>query len=448
MRIGIIGCGITGLTAALELLKKGHEVELFEESGAVGGIAGAIEFDGFHLEKYYHHFFKSDEHIISLLKELELENELQWLESRMGYFADGMAYEFGTPQSLLKFKPLPVPDKFKFGMSVLRLMGIKDWRPLEQVTAKEWLVRNAGQKAFEKVWKPLLVTKFGEHYDKVSMAWMWGKVRLRGTSKENGKEVLGYINGSTALLFERLVEKLKSNGAGINLNCRVKAIKKANDGFILETDQYCRGEQCSPAKAHVDRVIAAVPLPVFGQLAEGILPQDYTEKIRAAEYTSVVCMILVLNRSFSPFYWLNIGDEEIPFGGLIEHTNLLDKSLYSNKHILYISNYLYKKSKFYKMSSEELLKAYIPYLKKINPQFGESWVEKAYTFKDEYAQPVIKCGYSGQKPGFETPVEGLYTAGMSNIYPEDRGMNYAVRDGKTVAKIVMSVGAIHESPRS
>ena len=429
MRIGIIGCGITGLTAAYELSRKGYEIELFEEAEAVGGIAGAIKFDGAYLEKYYHHFFKSDKHIISLLEELGLEKKLLWLTSGMGYYAGNMTYAFGTPESLLKFKPLPMLDKFRFGMSVLRLMSTKDWQPLERVTAKEWLIRNAGRKAFERVWKPLLVTKFGEQYDKISMAWMWGKIRLRGTSKENGKEVLGYINGSTRLLFERLTEELEGNGARINLNCKVLSIKKDEQGFMLETQQ---GNQS------FDRVIAALPLPVFGELAEDLLPKDYIEKTHAIVYTSVVCMVLMLNRSFSPFYWLNIGDEDIPFGGLIEHTNLLDKSIYNDKNILYISNYLYKESKLYAMSNEELLRSYIPHLKKINPEFDESWVLEAYTFRDEYAQPVIKCGYSGLKPEFETPVKGLYTAGMSNIYPEDRGMNYAVRDGKKVAAIVMA----------
>jgi protoporphyrinogen oxidase len=437
MRIGIIGCGITGLTAAYVLTKKGHEVELFEEAATVGGIAGAEQMDGFYLEKYYHHFFKSDKHIISLLEELGIGSELLWRESKMGYYTDDMAYEFGTPQSLLKFKPLPFMDKFKFGMSVLRLMRIKDWRPLEQVTAKEWLMENAGEKAFEKVWKPLLVTKFGEQYDSISMSWFWGKIRLRGASKESGREVLGYINGSSSFLFERLTQSLEDSGVKINLNCRVQSIKKDREGFTLLTQQ-CRGEQCLPSNGSFERILAAVPLPIFGKLAASILPENYIDKISAVEHTSVVCMVLMLKKSFSRFYWLNIGDESIPFGGLIEHTNLLDKSEYNNKNILYISNYLYKDSKLYGMSSEELLKEYIPHLKKINPEFDESWVEGVYTFRDEYAQPIIKCGYSKMKPEFETPVEGLFTASMCNIYPEDRGMNYAVRDGRTVAMCIMA----------
>lgn len=428
MKIGIIGCGITGLSAAYELSKAGYEVEAFEAGSTLGGIAGAVGIDGFNIEKYYHHFFKSDKHIISLLSELGLSDKLLWKQSRMGYFSDGMPFEFGTPQSLLKFKPLSFMDKFRFGVSVLRLTASRDWHALEWITAKDWLVENAGRKAFDTVWKPLLVTKFGEDYDKVSMAWFWGKIKLRGTSKENGREVLGYIDGSSSLLFDILEKKLQDNGVKINLNSKVKAISRSGEGFSIETQQGVTG---------CDRVIAAVPLPIFGELAGDMLPQVYMKKIGAIKYTSVVCMLLTMKRPFGSFYWLNIGDESIPFGGLIEHTNLLDKSLYNNKNLLYISNYVYSDDKYYSMSDAELFREYLPHLKKINPEFEESWVESIHTYRDEYAQPVIKCGYSRLKPDFETPVPGLYTASMCNIYPEDRGVNYAVRDGKAVAALLM-----------
>lgn len=428
MRIGIIGCGITGLTAAYELSKAGYEIEAFEAGDTLGGIAGAVDIEGFHIEKYYHHFFKSDIHIISLLSELGLSDELLWKQSRMGYFTDGKPFAFGTPQSLLKFKPLTFTDKFRFGVSVLKLMASKDWHGLEEFTAKDWLVENAGIIAFDKVWKPLLITKFGEDYDKVSMAWFWGKIKLRGTSKENGREVLGYIDGSTKVLFDNMKKRLSDSGVKIYLNRRVKSISRSDEGFDIETQQGIKG---------YDRVIAAVPLPVFGELAGGILPQDYMKKIGAIKYTSVVCMLLIMKKPFSSFYWLNIGDESIPFGGLIEHTNLLDKSLYNNKNLLYISNYVYSDDRYFSMSDAELFREYLPHLKKVNPDFEESWVESIYTFRDKYAQPVIKCGYSDLKPDFETPVPCLYTASMCNIYPEDRGVNYAIRDGRAVAARLM-----------
>ncbi len=428
MRIGIIGAGITGLAAAYELSKTRHEIEIFEAAPEIGGIAGSFLLDGVALEKYYHHFFKSDRHLMQLLEALGLTAQVEWLESRMGFFSDGRSYAFGTPMSLLNFEPLSLLDKFRFGLSVLRLMRGDSWQALENVTAEAWLRKHAGDNAFEKIWKPLLITKFGEHYREISMAWMWGKIKLRGTSKEAGKEALGYIKGSSQVLLDRLQEILKERGVKLKLRCSVDSIKKDSSGLVLESSQ---GEH------RLDIVISTVPLPRFLELGKTCLPKDYSEKLQDIRYTSVVCSVLILNKKFSPFYWLNIGDASIPFGGLIEHTNLLDKSLYHDKHILYISNYLYNTDPCYRMSDEALLEAYLPHLFKINPGFNEADIQKVYTFRDEYAQPVITCGYSAVKPGFQTPVENLYTASMCNIYPEDRGVNYAVRDGLAVAELIM-----------
>lgn len=426
MKIGIIGAGITGLTAAYELSKRNMDVAVLEARPETGGIAGTAEYDGVMIEKYYHHFFKSDDHIISLIKELGIGDELKWYKSSMGFFSGEKLYDFGTPLSLLKFKPLHFWNKIRFGMAVLKILGINDHTSLEYVTAHEWILKNAGRGVYESIWRPLLVSKFGEQYKDISMAWLWGKIKLRGTSKENGREVLGYIRGSNKVLLNKLEKELKNRGIDIVLNCSVKSISKS-DGLMIET---------SKGSFQFDRIICTTQLPTFLNIARHILPESYIKEKGKIEYTSVVCMILILNRPFTKYYWLNMGDESIPFGGLIEHTNLLNRRDYNNNHILYISNYLYKDSPYYSMSENELLSQYIHHLKKVNPGFEESWVKKILLFKDEYAQPVIERFYSKIKPDFTTPVEGLYTAGMCNIYPEDRGMNYAVRDGIRVAEYI------------
>jgi protoporphyrinogen oxidase len=172
-------------------------------------------------------------------------------------------------------------------------------------------------------------------------------------------------------------------------------------------------------------------------MAGEVLPQGYIKGLSSIEYTAVSCTILILDRQFSQYYWLNIGDESIPFGGLIEHTNLMGTEEYGGNHIIYISNYVYKNSPYYSMNAEELLEAYTPYLKRINPDFKKSWVKDVLAFRDEWAQPVIKRGYSRIKPSYETPVPGLYIANMCSIYPEDRGVNYAIREGIASARAAM-----------
>lgn len=423
MKIGIIGGGITGLTAAYELAKRNFQVEILEESNELGGIAGTFHLQGKNLEKYYHHYFKSDKYLISFLNEIGLEDSLKWHNTRMGYFTDLNLYDFGTPVSLIKFKPLGYIDKLRFGISVLKLMGTNNWKALEETTASRWMEHYAGKKAFENVWKPLLITKFGEDYDKISMAWLWGKIKLRGSSKEHGKEALGYLDGSNSILLDEIRHRLENMNASIITGCRVEsAVKK--DRYLLNT---------SKGGFEYDIVLSTVPLPVSINICSDILPPEYIDSMKCIEYTSTSCMVLTLDRQFTKYYWINIGDESIPFGGLIEHTNMLPPEEYGGNHILYISDYMYSCNPLYMMDCSELLREYIPYLKRVNHSFDESWIKDAVLFKDEYAQPVIKMRYSQKKPEFTTPVEGLFIANMCNIYPEDRGVNYAVRDGMRVA---------------
>lgn len=420
----IIGGGLTSLSAAKELYKN-YEITIIEKEDELGGIASAFDLDGVMLDKYYHHIFKSDKYVVDLCKELKIDNELMWLESKMGYFSNNKSYEFGTAMSLLKFKPLNFINKFRFGISILAIKFTNDWKKLENITAKEWLIKYAGNKAYKVVWEPLLKTKFGKDYDKISMSWMWGKIKLRGSSKQDGVEKLGYMNNSYAVLIEKLKEYLTNNNVKIMCNVIVESIDKKEKGYEVKT---------SEGNIHFDKIISTIAYPIFTKITNNILPKQTIKILNNIKYTSTRCMVLVLKESFMPFYWLNIGDETIPFGGLIEHTNLVDKKIYDNKIILYISNYMYSDDKLYKCSKEELLNEYIKHLVKINPRFSKNMIENFYVFNSDYAQPVIKNNYSSIKPEFKIKDEEIYIAAMPQIYPEDRGLNYAIRLGQEVAR--------------
>lgn len=426
MKVGILGAGITGLVSAYEAGKENIDVTVLESENKTGGIAGTFEFEEYTLEKYYHHFFKSDIYLRKLFEELGMDDKLLWHHSNMGFFLEGKLYDFGTPSSLIKFTPLSILGRTRFGTATFELLCKNNCRDFENITAAEWIKYHAGEEAYKKIWKPLLITKFGDRYESISMAWLWGKIKLRGTSRENGKEVLGYIDGSTGSLLTRIEEKISDQGNKIILNCHVNSIECVKS-FQVNTD-------CG--QFSFDSIICTFPMPELLKIAGSILPTDYFAREEKIKYTAVVCMVLVLDRQFTRYYWLNIGDEKIPFGGLIEHTNLVGCKKYGGNHILYISNYLYKDSSYYRMDEDELLDQYTPYLKSINPLFEKGWVKNKFLFKDEYAQPIIKTGYCDIEPGFVTPVAGLFISNMCCIYPEDRGMNYAVRDGIEVTKML------------
>ncbi|HJX37506.1 MAG TPA: NAD(P)/FAD-dependent oxidoreductase [Anaerolineae bacterium] len=427
MKIGVIGGGLTGLTAAYELAKEGHEVVLFEREAYLGGQASTFEVAGARLERYYHHIFTGDKDIIALIEELGLTGRMLWLSSRVGFFYEGQIYDFVTPLDLLRFKPLGFFQRLRAGLITLYLQRFGDWRKLEDFTAEEWIDRYAGRQAYQVIFRPLLRAKFGEFSDRVTMAWLYSKFKDRVGSRSKGmaKELLGYMEGSFQPFIDALASRITSLGGQILTDRGVEQVmvEEGRVKGVVAGDEW-----------PLDRVLATVPSFVFLDIAPG-LPEQYAQQLREVSYQSALCLVLGIKDSLSRIYWLNISDPTFPFVGAIEHTNLIPPERYNGKHILYLSNYVSRSDPLYAASGEELLTHYLSSLKQINPDFGPEWVEELWLFREDAAQPIITRGYSRRIPSHRTPVEGLYLANTAQIYPQDRGMNYSVRLGKTAAQL-------------
>jgi protoporphyrinogen oxidase len=431
VKIGIIGGGIAGLSAAYELGKGGHKVVLFEKESELGGQAGTFVLEGERLERFYHHIFTSDFDIIQLIAELGLNDQLLWLDSKMGFFHGGRIYDFVTPMELLKFKPVGPVDRVRLGLVSLYNRQYRNWPKMEGVTAREWLTRYGGKRNYEVVWGPMLKNKFGESCDEIGMVWLWGKLHLRFAPRHGGKERLGYLNGSFGLLIESLRERIIDAGGEIYTSSPV-------DRVVVEGER-ATGIQSAGREHPCDAVIATVPSPVFLEMVPR-LSADYAGKLAGVRYQGAMVMVLTLKERLSHIYWMNISDASIPFIALIEHTNFVEPSVYEGKRIVYISNYLSQDNPLYSLSPDELLQEYLPHLRKINPEFEPDWVEGCYLFRDDAGQPIITTNYSSRIPEHATPISRLYLANTTQIYPEDRGMNYSVRLGRKVAGLVSAEG--------
>lgn len=425
MKVAIIGAGYSGMSAANELIKRDYEVTIYEKSDYSGGMCDTIELCGTNIEKYYRHIFKSDKYVIELIKELSLEDKLIWPSTKMGYLSGNKMYEFGTPISLLKFKPLNFIDKMRFGFNILHIKMINDYKKIEKFTAEDWLKRRIGEKAYSTIWEPLLLSKFGEEKSNVSMAWLWGKIKLRSTSSTKEGEQLGYIKGSYQVLTDHFFNHLKSKGVNFKLNSTVKTITKEKGKYLVESDN---GEEKG-----FDYVICTTDYNCTQKILGDLISDEERTKMESVDYTSARTMLIIAKKSFSKFYWLNIGDNDVPFGGIIEHTNMIDKSNYDNNTIIYISNYMTEGNKLYHSTKEQMFNEYMKYLKRINPDFSESDVVDYYVFDEKYAQPIIKCNYSEILLDTKLKEENIFVCTMPQIYPEDRGMNYAIKLGKRVA---------------
>ncbi len=426
----MVGAGLAGLTAALRLAGAGYPVRVHERYPHPGGLARVFTVGGEPLEVFYHHLFTSDAAYLELARELGLAEAIRWLPSRMGIWTRGRLWDFGTPGSLLRFSPLGPVDKARFVLSTLLLQRSRDPRPFEDVPASEWLRRHQGERVWETVWGPLFHQKFARYADQVAMVWLWRKLYLRGRSRSRTGmgERLGYMEGSFARLTTALASRAEAHGASLHLGDPVRRIERDGERFRVVTR----------SGAHpADRVLCAVPIPDYLEMAEHLLPEDELARLRQLRATGALCTVLEMDRSLTPYYWLNVADPSMPFGGLIEHTNYIPPERYGGTRILYVSNYVMPDDPLMDASLSDVLDLYVPALQRINPSFDRSWITAAHHFKAHYAQPIVLPGYRKLIPGFRAPVPGLYLCSMAQIYPEDRGQNYAVEYGQRVARLIL-----------
>jgi len=451
-RVAVIGAGVAGLTAAHELAKRGYEPHVYERWPGLGGQAATMDAgDGVLLERYYHHLFTSDRHIAALYRELDMPDGIEWLPSSVAFFADGASRPFTTPMDLLRFQPLSPLSRVRMGAAVLALQRRhRDVGPFEQRTAHDWIVKAMGAQAWEKVWGPLLGGKFGHRAEEISMAWLWSKLTLRRqiSGEEARGEVLGYPRGGFEPLFGALRKSIRDRGGRVDVD-RPAARVELKDGGMAVTpgviDSFRKGrdprafEAAGPPEPYAG-VVATVPNPVFEallgpRLREGV-GEGYLEQLRSIEYHAAVCLVLELDRGFSPFYWTNIADSEMPFVGLVEQGNLVGVQRYGGRHFLYVANYVPEGHELLELSAERLLEHYEPGLRRVNPGYERSWVLRSWLFTEPDAQPIVTVGYRDRMPALDTGVPGLVLANTTQVYPEDRGTNYAVRLGAEAADVL------------
>ena len=430
--VGIIGGGVAGLTAAYRLLQKGHRVHLFEAGPQLGGLVRTFEIGGEPIECFCHHLFTTDTAAIRLIEELGLGERLTWRPSKVGIFYDGRIYPFVTPLDLLRFTPVGLIDRIRLGLMGLRLRRQRDGSRYEGITATEWIRRFAGQRNLDVVWGPLLRGKFGDLGDELVMTWLWNKIHLRFASRGAGpsqREVLGYLLGSFGAWIEALIRRVRELGGELEAGRPVRRILSKGGRVGLELGG--EGQEA----LFFDAVVATVASKIFGRIAPP-LPESYAAKLEGVPYQDALCLVLTLKNSLSNMYWLNINDRSIPFLAVVEHTNFIEPERYGGQHLVYVSNYLDKQSPLLRMNVDEICALYLPHLKGINPAFDESWINDRWLFHGADAQPVFTVGAGSRIPEHRTPVPGLYLANMSQIYPQDRGQNYSILLGETIADTV------------
>ena len=434
MRIAVIGAGVAGLAAAHTLVKDGHQVVVYEAADFAGGLASGFRDERWEwaLDRFYHHWFTSDDAVIKLIDEIGQSDKLFFPRPITSIWHKGKAYPFDNYLRAMLYPHMSILDKLRAGPVAIYLRMARNWRHLEQFTAHDWLKRWMGENGYRALFEPLLVGKFGEYYQEVNMAWFWARIHKRSYN-------LGYFVGGFQAFVDSLVDNLRQHGVEIRLGARVSGIRPletdASDAAVGPRFTLDFEDGSSSSDMSYDRVIVTLSPGLLTRLVPG-LPDDYLAGLKSLRSMGATVLILALKHPLTDgHYWINLPkDEGFPFLALVEHTNFIDAKHYGGDHLVYCGDYLKPDHENFDLTKEQMLVRFLPSLQRFNPEVTSDWVRRSWMYREKYAQPVPGINHSRNIPDFATPIPGLYWASMSQVYPWDRGTNYAVELGQEVAR--------------
>lgn len=430
-RVAVIGGGFTGLTAAYRLAERGADVTIYERGDSLGGLAGGFSLSGYPLEKAYHFLYQTDEDILSLAEELGMRDGVRFYPSTVGFFYNGKVYPFGTAMDLIRFPGLSFVDRIRTGVVGLGLQLVTNWEGLQKYTAYEYLEKMCGPRVTKVIWEPLLRGKFDRYYDKVTMSWLWGRIHIRQKSRDvMGREQLGYVHGGFMQFVDRLAEAIREHGGTIRTSTNLTAVERRPDGTFTLTHQ--DGDE------KFDAVLFTTPSHVAVHLlGEEALGEEYVNKSRSISYLDAVVMPFITKKEIGPYFWYNITDERIPFLVLLSTSALTGSAAFGGRHVYYIGAYVPREHRYMSMPPEEIRKEWLDGLKTMFPDFDPDDIENLALFKFRDAQHIVEKGFRENKIlPYEMPVTGTFLSNFTQIYPDDRGTNFAVREGTVVSELV------------
>lgn len=432
MKVGIIGSGIMGVSIGYFLAQQGVEVEIFEASPALGGLAGPLSLDdGTTVDRFYHAILSSDSHLCELCEEVGIADRLRFRETKMGFFYKGEIHSMNNMVEFFRFPPLGWIDRLRLGYTVLYAQFVRDWQRLERISVEQWLEHLGGRRAFDNIWLPMLNAKFDGGFDDTPATYIWARlVRMKSTrSGANQKEAAGHLIGGYSTLMCAMADNILANGGKIHLQQPVKRI-------VVEQGTACG--LCLDRETHrFDKIVATLQPPLLRRILSDA-DSEYLALLAKTRYLGIICPLLVLDRPLSGFWTLNLTDSRVPFTGVIETTSYIDPQYVGGHHLVYLPKYTAPDSPLQQLSDDDVRTLWLYHLQQMFPQFEQSWIRYFLVQRARFVEPLHPLNGMQFIPPTQTPIENLYLATNAQIYPTLTNGESISRKAREVANLVLS----------
>jgi protoporphyrinogen oxidase len=430
-----VGGGVLGMTLAHRLALHGHDVTLLEAAPELGGLAGAWQLGEVVWDRHYHVTLLSDTNLRGLLSELGLEREMRWAFTRTGFQAGGRVHSLSNALDFLRFPLLGPLDKLRLAATILHASRIRDWRPLETVSACDWLLRWSGRRTCERVWLPLLRAKLGDNYRSVSAAFIWATIARLYAARRSGlkREMFGYLPGGYARILERFGARLAEEGVRIRLAQPVRRVDRAAEGGLaVETE--------AGARDVFDQVALTVPAGLAAQACPSLAPHE-RERLLGVRYQGIVCASLLTRAPLGGFYVTNLTEPWVPFTGVIEMSALVDRDQFGGQCLVYLPKYLDADDPGFAAGDEQIRGQFLAALERIFPSFRRDDVLafRVSRVRRVFALPTLH--YSSRLPPMTTSVPGLHIVNSAHILNGTLNVNETIRLAEQAAERLRALPA-------
>jgi len=432
MKVGIIGGGIMGVCLGYYLSEQGSEVEIFEASSTIGGLAGSITLeDGTRVDRFYHALLSSDSHLSGLCNQLGIADQLRFNETRMGFFYRGRIHSMNNVLEFLRFPPLGWIDRFRLGLTVLYAQFVKDWHKLESISVEKWLLALSGKGTYKNIWLPMLKAKFDGGFENTPATYIWSRlVRMKSTrSGANQKEQCGHLIGGYMTLIKAMTARILTTGGLIHLRKPVSRVDIENGRAV----KIITGNESH----RFDVIVSTIQPPVFQRMLPNA-PLDYRELLGSTQYLGIVCPLLVLDRPLSGYWTLNLTDDSLPFTGIIETTSYIDPQYVGGHHLVYLPKYTAPGSRYQDLCDEEIKAQWLSHLETMFPSFQRSWIRDFQVHREKYVEPLHVLNGTHLIPPIQTPIENLYLVSNAQIYPALTNVESISRKAQEVAALILN----------